>query len=341
MEDKNLKKFQTKSALLTMLLVGFVALFSVGCGDSRDEFVATNTGSGTGTLVFRFQQPVAQTLSTVPAGTAQLLFSLHAGAPASTTNLVVVRGPLAFQPVITLSDVPTNVSHVVVTAFGANGQPLGVATGNVEVQAGVSSDADLGPFASVTFDAITVSPDPLNLVVGGSSGQVSIAGAFSGDRTVASLPINNTTTSFSFSPNNGVANFSATGVFHGLEAGNTTATASYTLANVTRTDTFAVRVFEFEANAESNTVVPGGNYTDGYTLMLTRADGTTQSSFASGVSYSMNPAVNGLTINSTTGVVTNNGSVTSGTFNVVVTVNDSVSGLTFTDTVPFTVASPI
>ncbi len=205
----------------------------------------------------------------------------------------------------------------------------------------MSSDADLGPFASVTFDAITVSPDPLNLVVGGSSGQVSIAGAFSGDRTVASLPINNTTTSFSFSPNNGVANFSATGVFHGLDAGNTTVTASYTLANVTRTDTFVVRVFEFEANAESNTVVPGGNYTDGYSLMLTRADGTTQSSFASGVSYSMNPAVNGLTINSTTGVVTNNGSVTSGTFNVVVTVNDAVSGLTFTDTVPFTFAAPI
>lgn len=340
MEDKILRKFQAKSALLTMLLVGFVALFSVGCGDSRDEFVATNSNGGTGTLVFRFQQAVLQAVDTVPAGTTQLVFSLHAGAPASTANLVEVRGPVAFQNVVTLTGVPTNVTHVVVTALGANNQPLAILTGDVFVQAGVTTDVDLNDSTPVTFDAITVSPDPINLVVGGAGVQASISGAFSNGSNV-NLPINNSTTTFSFAPDNGVANFSATGLFQGLQAGNSTATATYTLGGVSRSDTFLVRVYEFEADVTTPPaeLVSGGNYTAGYTLNLTRADLTTRDNFTSAVTYAISPDVNGLSIDANTGDITNNGSVTSGTFNVVVTVTDSVSGLTFTDTIPFTVVS--
>lgn len=340
MEDKILRKFQVKSALLTMLMVGFVALFSAGCGDDRDEFVATNNNGGNGELVFRFQQAVAaQAIDIVPNGTTQLVFSLHAGAPASTTNLVEVRGPVAFQNIVTLTGVPTNVTHVVVTALGASGQPLAALTGNVIVQAGVSTDVDLNDQSPISFDGIAVTPDPINLVFGGGGVQGVVNGSFS-NGSIVSLPITNTSTTFVLA-NAAAANVSATGLFTGLAAGtNSAATASYTLAGVTKTDAFQVNVYGFEADALGGTnIAANAGYTAGFVTDFVRSNGVAVNNITTGLSYSLSPTVSNLTINPTTGAITNSGTTSVSSFDVVVTWTDTVSGLTFTDRVPFTVVA--
>lgn len=333
MEDKILRKFQAKSVLLTLLVVGLVSLFSVGCGNSRDQFVATGNNNGTGNLVFRFVKAQA----TVPANTAQLVFSLHSGNPPTNANLVETRGPIAFNTTVTLTGVPTNVTTVVVTALDSNGLPIAVLSGTgITVAAGQSTNVNLGTFAAVTLDAITATPNPVNLVQNGAGVQLVLTGSFSNGST-ATLPISNSSTTFTFAKSN-VATASPTGLFSTTFSGvNSSVTAAYTLANVTKSTTFQVNAFDFQATAVGSTnISKTASYNSGYTVSFLRSDGTSLANVTQNLTYSLSPTVSNLSINASNGAITNSGTTSVSTFDVIVSWTDPVSKVTFTDKVPFT-----
>lgn len=352
-EDKILKNFSAKSTLLTLLAFSFVALFAVGCGDSRDDFVNTTTNNNNnGNLVFRFQQAVTQT--TVPNGTATLRFDFFSTDPGTAQSLLFTE-TRPFATEVRFDNVSSQVASVAVTSFGADGLPTQTNVAAVTVVVGNDVAVDLNQGTVASFDALT-GPGTVNLVSdadnmvllsregtlnqlsSAETAQLILTGTFTpgGD---FDLPINDTVATFSFADNN-VANISSTGLLTGFNFGaNTTLTANYTALSTTRSTDVAIQTF-FYAIGDASTTIPT-NLTDGSIIgvvsfinkrgIFTNVRQTPNTTYTLGT-----PVLSGVSIDSTTGEVTTGS--TTGTQDVIVTYVDPDSGLTFTDTHTVTVS---
>lgn len=154
--------------LVSLLLMAFVATFSVGCGDNNDGFVAT-TGGGTtattGDLVFNFTLAPAQAIQ-VPSNTTDLDFEFFDAA-----NNSVFTYTQAYANTVTVSGVPATATRVVITARGPNG-PVAIIEAPVTVVAGGSVVVDLSG-ATITFlGQLSVEPVNLQFAPGGLIGVV-------------------------------------------------------------------------------------------------------------------------------------------------------------------------
>jgi len=351
LEEKNLKNFTSKSTLLTLLAISLVSILAIGCGDSK-EFVATGTANqGTpatvGNLSFSFAKAVnAQTTGTVPSGTTTLRFDFFSVDPPASSGLVttVTR---AFATEITIEDVPTNVVTVLVTALDANGFPLATLQGEANVVLGATTPVDLGDATPITFDALTVTPNPTYLVEGETQ-QLTFTGSFS-NGTVASLPINSTTAGFAFSQA-GIVSISDAGlVSFETGANNTTATCSYTVGGTTLSDDVFIGTFVFNVSATAQyDLDPSSTYTAGYSNLLQDDNNFDNIDVTSVCTYAIETPTSGVVVQPNGNIELNNAAPGS-TFNVVVTYVDSAanrpasavgeaSGKTFQGTIPFTVA---
>lgn len=326
-------------------MVGLVAIFTTGCGDSRDEFVSLgNNNIGTGNLVFRFVR--VQTTDTVPLGTTTLRFDLYSGTPPSAANFVETR-TVAYADVVTLTDVPANVTTVVVTAFGADNTPLVTLQGDAPVEENGTVEVDLNDAVPVTFDSINVTPDPADVIYYGLKPHVDtqlvVTGTFS-NGSVVDLPINNTTTSFQV--DTGFADISPTGLVGHNEPGNGTVTCSYTIGSTTRTDTFLTRAYAYMPSIDFGVpvITSTGDFNGYYNVRFYDAgNGILNVNNTANTTYAFaDPAPTGLSIDSATGKMTSTGTTPLGSFNVSVTWVDTVrtgaSGITFSDCIEFTVA---
>jgi len=347
MEDKILTLLRAKRNLLTLMCLSIAVLFAVGCGGSRDNFVATGTNNNnTGAFTFQFVRPQ----TTVSSQTATLRFDFYSSTTVATANLVLTD-TRAFANTITVTGVPANAVFVVVTALDANGVPLQTFTSNLTVIPGTTQTVTLGGATTVTYNSVDFSPTPVNLIVDfdaqtATSQQLAAQLAFSNNSTLAGT-INNTTTNFTFA-SNGLVNASTTGLFQVVNPAsnnfdNVSVTGSYTLNNVTRSETFLAKVFGFSATANSNSIANNAGYTGGYTVRFWDANNTGNINVTGNSTFELVGAPSVLSINSTTGVISNSGTAPNGNFQVRVTWVDGRTGgtgLTFTDLINFVLVNP-
>lgn len=345
MEDKVLKKFQSKSALLTLLMFGLVSLFAVGCGDDREDFVITNNNNAaTGSLVFRFQRLLAaQTVDNVPAGTTTLRFDFFTTNPA-TQNSFSFTETRAFAEVVTFTNVPADIRSVLVTAFDNNGQPLATLAGAVTVVVGQTTEVNLNDAQPVVIDGLSVAPETLILVNGGT-GQLTATGSFN-NGSVVTLPFTLLTTSFTeFAGNEGTtANVSSSGLVRGLtNQQNATLNASYSFGGATQTDTVLVRTVTFEVEQSPVSLAVGNNSVT-YAGFFGDSNGTTVNVNDSQMTYALVSGPTGTTVNATTGDVNVPTGTTSGTVVVRATWADGRTGAqatnqSFSDDVTFSIGA--
>ena len=328
-----MKKLQSLLALLTLSLV---AVFAVGCGDSENFVFTGNTNTvnpgNTGALSFRFDRALAQTEGEVPAGTTQLLFSLHSGNPPSQANLVDVR-LLPFSDSVILEDVDPSVTVVVVTALSADGFPLVALQGNANVIVGTTQPVDLGTAQPITFDAITVSPDPVNVQKDVNSVQLQLTLAF-GNGSVITLPSFDAP-EVSFEQDTVVANITSTGlVSTGVGGQNTTATATFNLFGTERSDDFAIQTFCFDILASDHGDLTPGNEgapfiylarfvgPNGVELEFERENDDVDNT----LSYSIEPTDVGVSLNADNEILVDAEATPGTEFSVIVTYTDPVTG---------------
>ena len=349
-----------RSVSMTGILLILLTFLATGCGDS-DNFVFNGNNvtpsATTGDLIFNFERAAAQDI--VPNGTTSLRFDFFSTNPPAQSSFVFTENR-AFNTLIIIEDVPTNCVSVLVTAFNSDGLPLATYSGSFTVQAGQDVNVDLNDAVPVTLDAITVSPDPMNLVYGsdipftettpetnvsflpGVEVQAIITGSFSNGSS-AQLPISATTTSFSGL--NNVANVTATGLFSvdtvQLVGNNTTATATYTLGSDVRSDDFVINTsallvltgtldgptVDFTAPIISS---PGG-YDGGFAGAVIQQDRTLNFLDESDLTFALESPVAGVSINQDTGIITAASGIAANTpVFVLVTFVDTVRNLTYT-----------
>ncbi len=118
-------------SLLTLLIVGALALFVAGCGDDNNgNFVVTGpVPVGTGNLTFNFTQN--QGAINVPVGTTTLIFTFFDGL--NQTGNVTLVSTNAFAATITIQGVPVSTRSFRIVARNANNVDVATATGNVAV----------------------------------------------------------------------------------------------------------------------------------------------------------------------------------------------------------------
>lgn len=342
-----------RSALLALLTISFITVFSTGCGDSnRDSFVATgfNPGANTGNLIFQLQQQATpQTI--VPTGTTSVRIELFSSLTQETATLVEFQ-VFPFAETIVYEQVPSNVVSARITSFNSDGLPTSVSSGPVEVVLGANSEVVLETVTAVEFTALSVTPDPATLVVGNfganttDSQQLTIEGTING--SVFQLPVNADAVDFSLA-NSSVANVSADGLLSaafnsGNLRSNTTLTTTYTFLGQEQTATTQVQKFFYEPGAVGQPAVAiGDTYEGGFLALFVNSSSNLVG--VSELTFALESPVTGVTIDSQTGIITaDNTAVNGTTFNVVVTfVDDGTggTGLTFTDTVEFEVVTAV
>lgn len=341
---------KTFKRLTALFMLSLVAAFAVGCGDS-DEFVFTgNTNTAnpgnTGNLSFRFDRAVAQTEGEVPAGTTQLLFSLHSGAPPTQTNLVEVRLE-PFSDEVVLEEVDPSVTVVVVTALTADDFPLVALQGDANVVIGTTQPVDLGNAEPITFDSIVASPDPVNVQKGRDPVQLSLALAF-GNGTVITLPSFDTP-EVSFSQETMVANISSTGLIStGVGGQNTTATATFNLFGTERSDDFEIQTFCFEIlDYETGRLTPGNEPASfGYIAEFVGPNGVEVEFLRynddgnANFTYSIEPTNVGVSLNADNEIVVSSGATPGTPFSVVATYTDPVTGVAVTAPIELEIEDP-
>ena len=350
-----MKKF---TSYLSLLALSFFAIFAVGCGsDNEDVFSATGGSANplSGNLSFRFVQPNPQTAGEVPNTTSLLRFDFFRANPPSAESFVatVIR---PYAESIVIEDVPTDVILVLVTALDGENFPLVTLQGDAEVILGQTTPVDLGNPTVVTLDTLTVSPDPAIASKEGESKttQLSFTLGFS-NGSVFTLPsFDGTNTTFS-QPGGEIADISASGLVSTTVGGqNTTASASFTFGNFTVTDEFDILTYCFEiVEARSQIFIPTLQFNDFpgqqiipigpsgeptvFQVDFVGPDGVRLRPYfiegAQDVTFSLATPATGVSIDPVTGFLTADETAVAGLITVVVTYEDPVSGLTFTDSV--------
>lgn len=174
-------KFLRATLLFTIALF---AVATLGCGDSRDDFVSinTNNGAATGNLVFNFVR--AQGVINVPADTATLDFTFFDGL--NQTGNVTLERSEAFNTTVTINNVPSGTQSYRIVARDAAGAPVSQTTDNANVAVGQTSIVDLTQAATipVTLDAVTATPDGNTVAINGTQLFV-LTGTFSNGEALA------------------------------------------------------------------------------------------------------------------------------------------------------------
>ena len=218
-----------RSSLLTLIVVMLVGLFTVGCGDSGEDFVVTgNNGNAvpTGNVTFQFAK--AQNIATVPTATTRLIFEFLDAAGARTGNGADVE----FANSVTLS-VPTSAARAVVRAINAQGATI----------------------ATVNFTFTVLANQTVTAVVAGGGTTGTTTGNTTGSTT-------GNTTGSTTGNTTGSTTGNTTGTTTGNTTGGTPARIEVTPASLSvaantaaaATNPFQVRFFP--ANSTSGTVVP-------------------------------------------------------------------------------------
>lgn len=221
MPKKNLER-----SLLALLLLSFTLLSSVGCGSSREDFVATNTGSvaTTGDLVFQFTK--AQAVE-VPAATTALSFSFF-----NSADVEVFSAERPFAASVLVEDVPVTAVRVVITAYGPGGVPLATIASPVTVLPGGTANVNLtsATVTPVTLTGLTVLPNPVNLSLNGGSvsQQLALSGTFSNGDIVPFNATTGGTASFAGFDSN-IATVSPAGLVTAVNGGSTSVDIEFTI----------------------------------------------------------------------------------------------------------------
>jgi hypothetical protein len=337
------------ASLLAILTLTLVTLFSVGCGDS-DNFVFTgntnvaNPGQ-TGNLQFRFDRALAQTVGDVPAGTTQLLFALHSGNPPSQANLVETR-LVAYADEVILEDVDPSVNTIVVVALSDEQLPLLSLLGFATVIVDTTQPVDLGNAEIITFDALTATPNLVQLQKDGDSVQMSLTLGFSNGSEVTLTQYD--APEVSFTQNVTVANITTTGSFStGVGGQNTTATATYNLFGSQQSDAFDIHTYCFRIlDQDFESLEPGNGGADFiYLYRFVGPNGIVivddQENIDPGpFSYAIEPTNVGVSLNAQNKIVVAPSATPGTDFSVIVTFTDPVTGFAVTAPVEFTVEDP-
>lgn len=232
-----------------MAAIGFVSALTLGCGNSNvsgnTDFVYTgnNVNPGnTGSVTFQFERLLAHgdagVSADVPADTTDLEIAFFDEDGISDSNYVY-GDDVAFNTQVTINGVPTSAAFVVITTYDEDGYPISTITNSVEVVAGSTTTQDLhhADSAAVSFEGVTISPDPINLFVDGTR-QVGVAAEFSNGDTVPA-PVADATYE---SASTETATVSETGVVTAEAVGDTTVSATLEIRGTEQVGTAAVVV---------------------------------------------------------------------------------------------------
>lgn len=217
-------------------------LVMAGCGDSNNDFVVTgnnNPNPGAGSLTFQFVKAQA---ATVPQSTTDIRFDyLDGDADVIDTEIFDFATSITVFP-------PVGTAAVRITALDANGFPMLQLQGAASRPPnGTNVLVDLATFTltDISFDTLTVTPDPTQVTAGvqqGNTQQLTVTAGFSNGQNIV---FNNTLLGLTDFDDNGSTFYtvSATGLVTAVVAGNSTLTASFTDSEGTvRTDTIDVSV---------------------------------------------------------------------------------------------------
>jgi hypothetical protein len=323
-----LKKYLGKSALLTLMAIGLVSLFAVGCGSS-DNFVAngTNNNNGnpaqTGNLIFNF----VQAQDTVPIGTTTLRFDFYSSDPPSLASYLFSETRSYANQVI-IQNVPPEVEVVIVTAIGANDEPLAVLSGNTAVILGGDSTVELVFNGNPTFNSLTLTPAPVIILSAESStAQVSVSANFDtaqvlGQQTSYDVDIAPASCTFDFQEGglfkNETANITADGLVTAVNyRQNATLSCEYTAFGTTLSDTTLVRTCRFGVKIAYKTLPTTGSFSPYYFAFFDDSDGS-HSDVTSEVTFALKTAATGVAVDPNNGTFTTTNAAP-GTYTVVVT----------------------
>jgi hypothetical protein len=200
----------SKPTWLSVLLLTLVTLFTVGCGDSGEDFVVTGNNNvnpaTTGNLTFQF---VAAQAATVPAATEQLTFDFF-----NANGDVILSDDAAFAGTVTIPNVPVSATDVLITAYGPGGVPLVTIEDEVGVAGGSTAVVDLSDAVITEVDLVSVAATPAAVALdvdGPLTQQLSFTGTFSNGDVVPLAAATGATFAFSgFDP--AVVSVSATGL---------------------------------------------------------------------------------------------------------------------------------
>ncbi len=151
---------------LSILFVSLMATLTVGCGSSRGEYVH-DFDPNHGELVFQFERPDVTARTTVPSTTEALRFNFY---PTSFPgDMLSFPGDMfSFSETQAYADevrirVATDVRSVIVTALGADEQPLAYYFGQFNVQVQQSIVVELVEFDPDELVELSVTADPTEL----------------------------------------------------------------------------------------------------------------------------------------------------------------------------------
>ena len=269
------------SGSIRVLLLMLVAVATVGCGDSQEEYVFTGTtgaGANTGSLTFT-------NFNNLPADVEELVFDFFTGANGTGNNIFGATS--AFANTVTVVGVPGETNSVLITGYNEDGEPVASIVAPVQVQLGGNRVVDLSNavVTPVTFDSLELTPATATIGVGETQ-QYTVTGTFSNGDTVGNLQ--------------GVT-FDVTGPAtidaDGLATGTGDGTATVTATRGTESDTATLEVealvgpdpqltldattLDYERDSAAVALSPGATFTDtvanldGGTLTITAGGNTT------------------------------------------------------------------
>lgn len=206
---------------LKFFLVALIALSSLGCGSSRNDYVYTgNANPGlNGDVTFQFTKTAAQAL--VPTNTTRLHFDFYS--ELDLDGDPVRQADEAYASSVTIEDVPTSATYVVITAYGEHNIPLASISTPIAIYGGQNTQADLVgvPVTPITTTAVSASAVTVGV---GLNATPTVSATFSNNETVTPLH-SSLFTIADFNESN--ASYLATTGFSGKAAGNTTYTATF------------------------------------------------------------------------------------------------------------------
>lgn len=248
----------TRSKLI-MVLISLVSVLAIGCGDTQEEYVFTGTvpTANTGNVRFLLDRVAAQSAE-IPNASRSVYIEffnsagVSVGAPSfPTTAQLNGTGAQDFEVLVT--GVPANAVAYEVTVYDginpATAIPLVTFVGDLAVSVGNTVTADLDEALEdlTGINTVLVTPDPISLINGTTTAQVSVTGTFdNGDvRNLTSFTNTSTNTYVTFSVTSGSSvNVSAAGLVTAIANGNSTVTA-------------VVTSYGTSANDSANAVVVG------------------------------------------------------------------------------------
>ena len=228
--------------LWSYLVISFFALLMIaGCGDSNNDFVVTgdNPNNNPGTLTFQFFKPQA---AEVPTATTDLRFDYI-----NTNGDVIDSDTVDFAETVTVTP-PAGTVTIRITAIAANGFPLSQLQGAAAtppLNTNLNVNLDNFTATDISFDALTVTPDPTAVTAGvnvGNTQQLTVTANFSNGQNIV---FNNALLAATDFNVNGSVFFTVndTGLVSAVSAGPGTLTATYTDTEGTdRSDTINVNV---------------------------------------------------------------------------------------------------